>query len=79
MSKVDENDVEQQFMLTIDNMAHRYGLLPTEVLSRASTLDITIMDLSAKWEKFKSTPKSTPNLSQEQMLEMIQQVKKRKK
>ena len=73
-------------MITIDNIAYRYGLLPSEVLSRASTFDLAVIDASAKWENYRheranKTNKGVPvaaDLSQEQMMAMIRQVKEAK-
>jgi hypothetical protein len=36
----------------IDMMAKRYGLLPTEVLERATTFDMVIMDMSMTYEHY---------------------------
>lgn len=72
--------------LTLDNLATRYHCLPSEALSRANTLDLYVLDVSAKWAKYQSelaegktpaTSRSKP--SQEQMLEMIKKVKERSK
>jgi len=38
-------------ILTLDNLAHRYMCLPSEALSRATTLDLYVLDVSAKWTK----------------------------
>jgi hypothetical protein len=69
-------------MLTIDNLAHRYGMLPSEVLCRATTFDLSILDASAKWERYQYdkangvTPKNAlPN--QEEMLAMIKRVREK--
>lgn len=47
-------------MLTLDTLAHRYGMLPTEVLTRATTLDITVMDVALSYEakQSRSGPKT---------------------
>lgn len=71
-------------MLTLDNLAHRYHCLPSEALARATTLDLYILDLSAKWEahqhKLAQDPnyKPTPKLSQEQMLAMLERARNKK-
>lgn len=69
-------------MISLDNLASRYGVLPSEALSRASTLDLKVLDVSAKWAKRqndiaegKLTDKVSPKLSQEQMLAMINKVR----
>lgn len=72
-------------MITLDRIAHRYGLLPSEVLLRGTTLDLTILDLAFKWDRYqhnKSNGKATlnqVNLNQDEMKEMIAAVKRKKK
>lgn len=69
-------------VLTLDNLAHRYNCLPSEALSRATTLDLYVLDISAKWSKYQSdratdrangvnSTKITPKLSVEEMKAMI--------
>lgn len=36
-------------IITLDNIGERYGLLPSEVLSRASTLDLYVMDAALSY------------------------------
>ncbi len=62
-------------------MASRYGLLPSEVMNRATTFDLQVLDISAKWERHQRERAETggkppiPQLSQEQMLEMIRKTR----
>lgn len=75
-------------LVTIDNLASRYHLLPSECLLRADTFDIEVLHVSARWEQHQReainrqsqglgpAPKS-PKLTQEQMLGMIKTVKER--
>lgn len=80
-------------VLTIDNLAERYKMLPSQVLESASTFDLYVLDVSAKWLKYqhekaeqdqqrqsinKHAP-ATPKLSQEQMIDMIRKVREREK
>lgn len=64
-------------MLTLDNLAHRYNCLPSEALARATTLDLMVLDLGAKWSNYQTEmsqnggKKPLPRLSQQQMLDMI--------
>lgn len=39
-------------ILMIDNLAKRYGLLPSEVLNRCNTFDLYIMDASLSFENY---------------------------
>ena len=72
-------------IITLDNLAARYHLLPSEALARASTFDLKVLDVSAKWERHKhrvasgeEPAKKPPKLTQEQMLAMIKRVRERK-
>ncbi len=40
--------------LTIDTLGKRYGMLPSEIMSRASTFDIFIMDAAITYENHKN-------------------------
>jgi hypothetical protein len=39
-------------MITIGRMAETYGLLPSEVASRATTYDLMVTDVLATYEKY---------------------------
>ena len=67
-------------LLTLDNLAFRYHCLPSEALSRANTLDLYVLDVSAKWARHRQdvaegrTPDGAlPNV--EQMKAMIASVR----
>lgn len=66
-------------ILTLDNLASRYHCLPSEVLCRATTFDLYVLDVSAKWALYQQQyagtdmPERIP--TQEEMLEMIRQVR----
>ena len=71
-------------VLTLDNLAHRYKCLPSEAYARANTMDLYVLDVSAKWSKYQSNKAEgktsttiTPDLSKEQMEAMIKRVKER--
>ena len=72
-------------MLTIDNLAYRYGKLPSQVLAEATTFDLAVLDISAKWERYqhdKANGKLKPagaDLSQDEMLAMLQRVREQNK
>jgi len=57
-------------------MAQRYGLLPTECLSRASTLDMVIMDMALTYEHHqhkKQEPGYVPDVGVETLLAIKEQ------
>lgn len=39
-------------ILTLDTIGERYGMLPSEVLSRGSTLDIYVMDVALSYHDY---------------------------
>jgi len=36
-------------IITLNNLAKEYGLLPSEALSRATTFDLYVLDVSTRW------------------------------
>jgi hypothetical protein len=66
-------------VMMLDAMASRYHLLPSEVLQRATTIDLNVLERSMQYRNEMSDPdraKRPPKLTQEQMLAMLDQVKK---
>lgn len=66
--------------LTIDNLAARYHLLPSQVFRTADTLDLYVLDLGARWSNHRHQQASGPahnqpapvaQLTQEQMIELV--------
>ena len=72
-------------IMVLDTMASRYGMLPTEVLGKATTLDIYILEKAMAYQNRANDPNydpskpTMPNLSQETMRAMIEQVRKEQK
>lgn len=69
--------------ITLDNLAHRYNCLPSEAFARATTFDLYILDISARWvrhqeNKSNGTNESAPRPSEAEMLKMLQRVKEEK-
>jgi hypothetical protein len=73
-------------ILSIHNLAENYKCLPTEVLERATTFDLYVLDVHTKWLKYQHEqamakqegrpgPQRHAKLSQEQMLGMIKRVR----
>jgi hypothetical protein len=58
-------------MISIGHIAKTYGILPSEVVSRATTFDIMITDVYATWENYQSNPNAMTNFSQEQLAEIV--------
>lgn len=60
-------------------MAKRYGLLPTEVLERATTFDMVILDAAVGYEQFVTDRargvKKPPDIPQQKLVEVMKQYK----
>jgi predicted AlkP superfamily pyrophosphatase or phosphodiesterase len=57
----------------LDQMGQRYGLLPSEILQRASTFDMVIMDISLSVENYtkqKNEKGYVPPVSTEELLKI---------
>ena len=72
-------------VLILDGLAHRYGCLPSEILTRADTLDMLILDCYRSWEQYQrdkmeaeqnGTPKPA-NLPINKLQEMMDRVKRK--
>ena len=69
-------------LLTVHNLAKTYKLLPSEVLGRATTFDLYILDSYHRYvkyqeakEKGQSLAPRRPKLSQEQLKQMLERAK----
>lgn len=61
-------------------------MLPSEVLGKATTFDLYVLDVSTKWANRQRTiaqggvpQKAVPQLTQEQMIDMIKRVKNKER
>jgi len=66
----------------LDGVAQRYGVLPSELLDKGNSLDITIATLAQEYVNRKTAEangqpgaKKAPHMTQEQMQAMIDKVK----
>lgn len=69
-------------MLTLHNVAKEYGMLPSEALTRGSTFDLYVLDLSCKHSKYLQDREKDPagatknfGLSQAQLQSMLDEVR----
>ena len=67
-------------LITLDNLAHRYQCLPSEALSRATTFDLYVLDVSTKWvryqqEKAEGRKPAARQPSQQEMMAMIKRAR----
>lgn len=64
-------------------IAKQYGVLPSQVREHGTTYDLMIYDVMMSWEQYQQeraegkTP--TPNLTQEEMLKMVERTKAKAK
>lgn len=68
-------------LLSIDAIGKRYSVLPSEVLDRASTFDLVVIDAALGYEKYITDKaegkREAPKLSQDEMTKMLERTKKR--
>lgn len=67
--------------LTLDHLANRYHLLPSEAMARATTFDLHVLDVATQWQKrqdaiARGERPDVPDLSQEEMMAMIEATRK---
>jgi hypothetical protein len=65
--------MESSLILTIDRLGQRYGMLPSNVISLATTFDLVIMDSALSIEQYfrESQEKGhVPNMSTEELLKI---------
>lgn len=63
--------------VTLDRLGNRYGLLPSEVMARATTLDIMVLDVSMSYEKFQADKAAgkTPDFKEEDLQAVLKTFK----
>lgn len=73
---VDTKKWDTAKLINIGHMAKTYGMLPSEVLARATSFDIMVSDVYATWEKHltdQATGKSSlDSMSTEQLQEILE-------
>lgn len=73
---IDPKEWDTARMINIGFVAKTYGLLPSEVVARATTFDLMITDVLSSWEKHQmdqSTNKVSPeSFSQDQLQEILE-------
>jgi len=67
-------------MINTGMIAKQYGLLPSQVREHGTTYDLMIYDVMMAWEQHQQDQangkKTTPVLTQEQMMAALERVKK---
>lgn len=65
-------------ILTLDTMGERYGMLPSEVLARGSTVDLYVMDAALSYHDYqhkKSSGKYAGQETPDELAAMIQRAR----
>ena len=63
-------------ILSVDTLANRYGVLPSELLERASTFDLFIANSALRYQQIKQSEAEGrfDHYSEEQLLEIRRQI-----
>lgn len=71
--------------MIIDAIAHRYHVLPSEVMARADTLDYVVMDVAQTWHNYQQEkamaksqgrPPPAPPMPLNKLQDMMERVKR---
>ncbi len=62
-----EESVELNMVLVIDTLGKRYGMLPSEVMTKANTFDIFIMDAAITYENHVHQKSNSKNKHMQQI------------
>ena len=70
---MDPKSKEVGIILLLDRMAQRYGMLPIDILTKATTFDMVIMDISLTMEDYyrnKEKPGYVPDYDTEELVKL---------
>lgn len=75
---VKEGSIELNMIMLIDTLSERYGMLPSEVIGRATTFDIFIADTAISYRNLvqerQMNPHQMPEVSEADLLEALRTV-----
>jgi hypothetical protein len=78
---LDPEGVEMSMLLSIDALGKRYSLLPSEVMSKASTFDLVVLDAALGYQNYiqnQAEGKKAPvKASQEDLMAAMERVNKK--
>lgn len=78
---MDPEGIEMSMLLSIDALGKRYSLLPSEVMSKASTFDLVVLDASLGYQNYiqdKAEGKRAPvKAKQEDLMAVMERVNKK--
>lgn len=68
-------------LLSIDALGKRYSLLPSEVMAKASTFDLVVLDAALGYQTYiqdqADGKKTAPKLSQDEMISAMERVNRK--
>jgi len=68
-------------LLSIDALGKRYSLLPSEVMEKASTFDLVVLDAALGYQTYiqdkADGKKEAPKMSQEDLVKMVERTKQK--
>lgn len=62
-------------LISVGHLAKTYGVLPSEVLSRATTFDIMVTDILMTWERYQQNPAQAENYQTDDLLNILKETK----
>lgn len=64
-------------LVSLDNVASRYGILPSVALKQGNTIDLMVLDVASKYERYTQSDeyKKNKGYTQKQLLEMVERAK----
>jgi len=78
---LDPEGVEMSMLLSIDALGKRYSLLPSEVMEKASTFDLVVLDAALGFQTYMQDKadgkREAPKLSQEEMMKMVERTRQK--
>lgn len=75
---VKEGSIELNMIMLLDTISERYGMLPSEVIGRATTFDVFIADTAISYRNLvqerQMNPNQAPEVSEADLLEALRTV-----
>jgi|TARA_R100000479_G_scaffold80391_1_gene39036 hypothetical protein len=64
-------------LVSLDNVASRYGVLPSYALEHGNTIDLMVLDIASKYERWQNSDEYKKNhgKTEKQLLGMLERAK----
>ena len=76
--EVKEGSIELNMVMLLDTLSERYGMLPSEVMNRATTFDVFIADTAISYRNLvqerQMNPDQAPEVTEADLLEALRTV-----